>query len=253
MSSDWINFRKTTEQSVLTNKYHWLIEAHTFISLVESYSTVIKKTSSTFFLRIDFFLNRLKIWKTVRKKRILNFVLVYISSISVWKNSKLELQTVDSVQKLILCKRFCATLWLIYPQFLSKSLLQLPQSYWISRHTMISKSISRFWNIIHSFHIKFFRTNPIWQFIFSPKHCKLPEHELVLSCVVAELFNQPVVTGNDSSLTLHTPAYNQTASNTVILLIKEAFASLVQTRLVLEGKTYDARVPPAAIYDWFWQ
>ena len=35
--------------------------------------------------------------------------------------------------------------------------------------------------------------------------------------------------------------HNQSALNTVFLLNKEAFASLIQTRLVLKGKTYDAR------------
>ena len=50
-----------------------------------------------------------------------------------------------------------------------------------------------------------------------------------------------MVSRNDSSLTLHTPANNQTTLNTVILLNKDDFASLVQTRPVLEGKTYDAR------------
>ena len=42
-------------------------------------------------------------------------------------------------------------------------------------------------------------------------------------------------------LTLHTPAYNQTTLNTVFLLNKEAFASVIHTRLVLKEKIYDAR------------
>ena len=42
-------------------------------------------------------------------------------------------------------------------------------------------------------------------------------------------------------LTLHTPAYNQTTLNTVFLLNKEAFASVIHTRLVLKEKTYKAR------------
>ena len=62
-----------------------------------------------------------------------------------------------------------------------------------------------------------------------------------LSCFVADLSKKPVVSRNDSSLTLHTPAYFQTALNNVILLNKEAFASLLQTRLVLRGKTFDTR------------
>ena len=79
-----------------TSKYHWLIEAHTFISLVESYSTVIRKTSPEHFKII--FWNRLKIWKFVRKKCVLNFLLVYIRLILKYFRQKLELQRVDSVQ-----------------------------------------------------------------------------------------------------------------------------------------------------------
>ena len=66
------------------------------------------------------------------------------------------------------------------------------------------------------------------------------QHWLISSYFVAELFNKLVVSRNDSSLTLHTAAYNQTL-NTVFLLNKEVFASVIHTRLVLKEKTYDAR------------
>ena len=70
-----------------------------------------------------------------------------------------------------------------------------------------------------------------------------------MSYFVAELFNKLVVPRNDSSLTLHTPAYNQTTLNPVFLLNKQAFASVIQTRLVLKEKTYDAREHKGEV-DW---
>ena len=58
---------------------------------------MINKTS-TEHLQAPFLRNGLTIWKILTKKRIVNFLLVYISSILKIFRRKLELQTVDSVQ-----------------------------------------------------------------------------------------------------------------------------------------------------------
>ena len=67
-----------------------------FISLVESSSTVIRKTSPEHF-QARFFRNPLKICKIVRRKLFLNFLLVYISlTLKFFRRKLKKLQTTES-------------------------------------------------------------------------------------------------------------------------------------------------------------